>query len=172
MKNLVFLLLPCLFISCNYSDNSADVLKRENELLKRELELNGYTNTDLLVTDSIYDPVDNYDYTRNVRENVAYCKNSKFTIRIDYLNNGQNRYTSWDQPKKITDQPSLVLYDGRYESSSSGNRGYIFNNGKWTYYIHYIVVSEDDTHGLFLDIYSDQVRKVRFKMTDLFDYTK
>ena len=60
-----------------------------------------------------------YPSVKNYKENVLVCKTKKYLIRIDLLDNEELRYTSWSNPKPISEKPDLILYNGCKEFQGS-----------------------------------------------------
>ena len=65
------------------------------------------------------------------KENYVSIQSGKFQIRVDALQDGSLRYSSWNKPKTMADPPDLVLENG--EENNQGRLSFIFENGAWTY---------------------------------------
>lgn len=84
----------------------------------------------------------------NYKQPVLNWKTKNFTIRIDSLENGFYRYSSWGVNIKVGSKPDLVLNKGKMQiQGSAGNREYIFNNGKYSYRVSVNILGKDHFLG-------------------------
>jgi len=160
---LISSIIMLLFIfSCKQSDKENQLLQKEAELIKKEELLNSkrkqLEGKELLVK-----------LNSDVKRNVIHCDNKKFTIKIDRLKNGELRYLSWNKPKTISEEPDLILYDGKVEQQGSGGGyHYFFTNGDWRYTIENNLMGETaESIGIFLKLFKNEKKKLSTKMTDL-----
>jgi hypothetical protein len=76
-----------------------------------------------------------------------------FHIRIDELQNGKYRYSSWSKTKNISDKPDLVLVNGELKfEGSGGNHRYTFTNNKYTYICHVIIIGHNTSPPGILEV--------------------
>jgi|GEM_PF-1353681 len=161
---MILLPLAAFFLLGCQNRRSSALLEKENELLRRELELakkesaiqNTPTEPNARPEGSGTASEKPFDYEAGAQDNVIYWENKSFTIRVDITAYGQYRYFCWNKPKKITDQPDMEVYcDGCYErSGSGGNYSFTFPKGEWTYVVQYInITAEEDTFGPYLSLY-------------------
>lgn len=103
------------------------------------------------------------------KENILVCQTDRYLIRIDQLDNNGLRYISWNKPKRFTDKPDLILFDGETEfQGSMGGVTYTFENGKWTYEIDRVEMAEsDDKLGLYLRVSRKNKVKMFFKTEEI-----
>lgn len=77
------------------------------------------------------------------KNNVYSVQTKKFIIRVDELENGELRYSSWGGDKNISSEPSLILYNGERIFEGSGGNNYTeFNNGNLKYIVWENRISE------------------------------
>jgi hypothetical protein len=92
------------------------------------------------------------------KENILVCETKRFVIRIDYLDNNELRYVSWNKPKTMKDKPDLVLLKGIQEfQGSMGGVSYTFVNKTIFYQLDQVDMAEsDDEAGFFLRIFKNK----------------
>lgn len=76
-----------------------------------------------------------------------------YRIRIDRMENGSCRYTSWSKKKKMSDRPDCIIYDGTYDKDKSL---YIFRKDNYRYEVN-IEHKGSETHENLM-IYKDDKR--------------
>lgn len=69
---------------------------------------------------------------RNYSEPVCLLFADKYRIRIDLMQDGKIRYSSWKKDAAISAIPDLVIYDGQRWGSRWGTN-YDFKNGEYEY---------------------------------------
>ncbi|SHF25910.1 hypothetical protein [Pedobacter caeni] len=85
---------------------------------------------------------------------VQLLETSKFKIRIDDLGEGNYRYASWSLKNKMSDQPDLILKNGKFISEGSGgNHRFEFKSGDYVYDCLIMVMRGKDTPPAMLTIY-------------------
>jgi hypothetical protein len=85
---------------------------------------------------------------------VCILETSKFRIRIDDLGKDNYRYASWSIKKSMSDEPDLVITNGKWVADGSGgNSHYDFKKGAFLYECYIIVMGEDDSPPATLTIY-------------------
>jgi hypothetical protein len=104
-----------------------------------------------------------------VDQQIIHASNDKFIVKVDRLSDQTIRYQSWSKPKQITDQPDLMLSNGRIEQQgTAGGYIYFFKNADWEYIVQDRWMSEDpDGEGIFLKLVHNNEEKLHAKLTDL-----
>lgn len=81
-----------------------------------------------------------YKDLENFKHNILEIELIPYKIRIDYMQNGTYRYSSWKN-KKMNEKPDIIISNGLLMESTSGEKGwrslkekYVFEN-KGFYYI-------------------------------------
>jgi len=83
---------------------------------------------------------------RNYATPVLSAKTKNYLLRIDELENGKYRYSSWGAKKDQSQEPDIVLNNGQQvPDGSGGNHFYLFRNGEYTYRFLVIVLGENDS---------------------------
>jgi hypothetical protein len=162
---LVFTTVSLFYCSNSGKDNST--LERENELLKKELELEKREHE--ISSKEIEIDNQKFKVELNVSDNLIYCQNEKFIIRIDRMKDGDLRYISWNKPKSENELPGLILSNGGVEQQGTIG-GYIFTfvNKEWTYIIEDNQVGEtDESVGRFLKLLQNGNEILYTKMKDI-----
>jgi len=74
----------------------------------------------------------------------------RFHIRVDELKDGQLRYTSWSKGKRVSEQPDLILHNGKLQMDGSGrNQSYVFYNKEYKYQLKVNTIgSSSATYGM------------------------
>ncbi|WP_041557402.1 hypothetical protein [Cellulophaga algicola] len=148
MRKILSLILVISIFSCKNSEKENKIESKTKELEVKEqiLELNS-----------------------EVENNIIHCENEKFIIKIDNLKNGNLRYTSWDKPKSIFNEPNLILYDGKIEQQGTGGGyHYVFKSDEWNYIIENNLMGETkESMGIFLKLLKNGKQKGYSKMNDL-----
>lgn len=164
MKNFLAFSFALIFtfFSCKNSEKEDQLTQKEIELFEKEKELEAITKQLELQEQLI-------ELNSEVQNNIIHCENEKFTIKIDRLKNDVIRYVSWNKPKKISDEPNLILYDGKIEvQGTGGGYHYIFKNGEWNYIIENNFMGETvESMGIFLKLLQNGKQKIYTKMTDI-----
>lgn len=163
MKNIFyFLLMLFVFVACNSNLDSKNKIL-ENELEKQKNELKELEKTEENHNSVLFNP------NNGVDRNLVLCKNSKFLIRVDLMEDGELRYISWNLPKQQNDTPSLILRNGYTEKKGTmGGYDYIFRNAEWTYVIEDNQMGESiESIGIFLRLQQNEKLVLYSKMTDL-----
>lgn len=155
MRKILSLVLLISFFSCKNSKKENNL--KETELTQKENNLEPKTKEQILALNS------------EVKSNIIHCENEMFIIKIDDLKNGDLRYTSWDKPKSILDEPNLILYKGKVErQGTSGGYHYIFKSGEWSYIIENNFIGETaESMGVFLRLLNNGKQEKYSKMTNL-----
>ncbi len=106
---------------------------------------------------------------KHFKENVLVCQSEKFLIRIDLMDDYSYRYSSWSLPKKINEEPDLILEKGTSEFlGTMGGIIYSFKNHSWTYNIEKINIAEkDEDTGLFLRLYKNDKMEVNQRCKEI-----
>ena len=152
MKKIILAITTVFLFSCNNSEKKDNSLEKENELLKKELELQKRESEVSSKEKEVAKPKFNSDL--NVRGNLIHCQNEKFIIRIDRMNNGSLRYSTWNKPKNESNEPGLILSNGEIEKQGTmGGYIYTFENGEWNYIVEDNQMGEsDESVGIFLKL--------------------
>jgi hypothetical protein len=81
---------------------------------------------------------------------------SKFRIRIDDLGNDNYRYASWSVKKAMSEEPNLVITNGKWIPDGSGGNSYFdFKKGNYLYQCYIIVLGTKDSPPATLTIYQN-----------------
>ncbi len=64
-----------------------------------------------------------------------------YTIRIDKMKDGTYRYASWKRPKKMSENPDIIIYGGTHKKEQ-----FIFNNEGYTYIVDDYLSPERDKY--------------------------
>lgn len=79
------------------------------------------------------------------KEPVYILETSKFRIRIDDLGNNNYRYASWSIKQKMTEQPDLIITNGKWiQDGTGGNHQIEFKKGNYVYECYIIVLGEKE----------------------------
>lgn len=159
---IISLIISLGFYSCKDSEKEKQLIQKEIELSEKEKQIESDIKKLEIKEKRI-------ELTNEVKNNIIHCENEKFIIKVDNLNNGDLRYISWDKPKTVSDEPNLVLYDGKVEQQGTGGGyHYLFKNDEWNYVIENNFMGETlESMGVFLKILKNEERKLYSKMTDL-----
>jgi len=164
MKKIVILVfLMVVSTSCNNSEKEKHLLQKEIELLKKEKKLNEKEKE--ITKKEIFIPkiTTKKDVVLN---NIIHCENEKFIVKIDNLKNNNIRYTCWNKPKTISDNPDIVLYNGKVEIPDNGGYHYVFKKGDWKYIVENNF-SRLEQSGIYLKLLKNGKRKLYKKMKDI-----
>jgi len=78
---------------------------------------------------------------------------SKFRIRIDDMGNDNYRYASWSIKQKMSEEPDLVITNGKWISDGSGgNSHFDFKKGNYLYQCYITVLGPSDSPPASLTI--------------------
>ena len=104
-----------------------------------------------LERETLHKSLSDYDY------NVFSFRTEKFLVRIDKLENGDLRYSSWGSGKNIMDKPSLILFNGKriYELGSVGNNYIEFSSSNIKYKI-WENINNDKSYPYTLEVYQNE----------------
>ncbi|MBF4492463.1 hypothetical protein IRZ83_06205 [Flavobacterium sp. JLP] len=81
---------------------------------------------------------------------------SKFRIRIDDLGNENYRYASWSIKKSMSEEPDLIISNGKWiADGSGGNSKFNFKKGAYLYECYIIVLGTSDSPPASLTIYQN-----------------
>lgn len=118
-----------------------DIYKYDGHLYKLEKSI--YKSTEPL-----YNDLENFKY------NIVGIDLAPYKIRIDYMNNGSYRYSSWKN-KKTNEKPDIIIENGLLLESINGEKGvislkekYLFENNGY----YYIVSFERVVYNRFISI--------------------
>ncbi|MCI9846088.1 hypothetical protein FLV_14985 [Flavobacterium pectinovorum] len=82
---------------------------------------------------------------------------SKFRVRIDDLGNNNYRYASWSLKKKMSEEPDLVISNGKwFREGTGGNNRFEFKKGQYIYECHISPLRENGTAPAGLTIYQNK----------------
>ena len=162
MRKILSLVILISFFSCKKSGKENNLNQKETELTQKENRLESKTK-ELKVKEQIL------KLNSEFEKNIIHCENEKFTIKVDKLKNGDLRYISWNKPKTISDEPNLILYDGKVERQGTGGGfHYIFKSEDWNYIVENNFMGETtESMGIFLKLLNNGKQKLYSKMTDL-----
>jgi hypothetical protein len=92
------------------------------------------------------------------KKNYVTCETDKFIIRVDLMDDDDLRYVAWSKPKKISDAPDIVLFNGAQEfQGTMGGVTYTFENHDYYYRVDQKDLAPSDRYvGLFLRIYKSK----------------
>ncbi len=81
---------------------------------------------------SLHRSVTHYDQA------VVELTTARFHIRVDSIGKGQGklRYSAWPINKNTSEEPDIILNNGRVFNSNGRNQSYIFNNGTYSYQLN------------------------------------
>jgi hypothetical protein len=103
----------------------------------------------------------------NFIQPVSIFETAQYRVRIDDLGNRNYRYASWPLKSKMSDKPSIVLSNGRYDPDGSGGSGnFNFKSGIFLYTCFISARGENDALGHLIikkndkEILSQQVKKL------------
>jgi len=101
------------------------------------------------------------------KQSILVLKSDNYLIRVDLMEDNSLRYISWSNPKKISDKPDLILFNGIQKfQGTMGGVIYSFKNGDWTYTVDYVALcNEIDNCGYFLKLSQKGEEKKSIKMT-------
>jgi len=101
-------------------------------------------------------------------ENRLVIKSKTFLARIDETKDGY-RYIAWNNGKKISEKPDIILFSGDQEFlGSQGGVQYTFKNGDWTYIIVDDYMSEEEAlEGVHLHLLYKGKQKHSYKCEKL-----
>jgi len=100
------LILTLSFYSCKDAEKEKQLIQKEIELSEKEKQLESDTKK-LKTQETII------ELNTEVKNNVIHSENNKFVIKVDNLKNGDLRYISWNKPNTVSDEPDLILYNGK-----------------------------------------------------------
>ncbi len=160
-----------------HSKKEKDLLEKEKELLKREIALAkkekaaqtaDQTNKTATLTEEKpkkdEDELAAVDITENVAENIIYCENKKYFIRVDKLTNGKIRYASWNKPKTTKHVPNIMLFDPTTDYLEEFGPRYLFHNKGWTYIIEHGEKTEYVDESVYIRLWKDDKEHYYSKM--------
>ncbi|MEO7977866.1 hypothetical protein [Flavobacterium sp.] len=82
---------------------------------------------------------------------------SKFRVRIDDLGNDNYRYASWPLKKKMSEEPDLVISNGKwFREGTGGNQRFEFKKGQYIYECHIAPMREKGSTPASLTIYQNK----------------
>ena len=150
-----------VLFACNNPNNNAALLEKENERLKRELELEKKEDR--------RKPRENFNPNLGVDRNLIHCQNEKFILRVDMMSGETLRYTTWTKPKNEASKPSMMLFNGQYEKQGSmGGYIYTFQNNEWLYIVEDKQMGESvEATGTFLKLFQNETQILYTKMKDI-----
>ena len=162
MRKILSLLILLAIFSCKNAE-------KEKQSIQNETDLTGKENKITSEGDKLEVKEQQIDLDAAVKNNIIYCENSQFSIKVDNLKNGGIRYTSWNKPKSISDEPDLILYDGKVEQQGTGGGyHYLFESGEWRYIIENNLMGETvESMGVFFKLLKNGEQKSYSKMNDL-----
>jgi len=149
-------------LSCKNSDNENNLSQGEIDITTNENKLDSASKKIKIQNNQI-------ESDSELNDNIIYCENKDFIIKVDNLTNDDLRYSSWNKPKTINDEPDLVLYDGIVEQQGTGGGyHYSFKNDYWKYIVENNYMGEtEESMGIFIKVLKNDERKLYSKMTDL-----
>ncbi|MFB9078068.1 hypothetical protein ACFFLS_18925 [Flavobacterium procerum] len=94
---------------------------------------------------------------KEFKEPLYVLETSKFRIRIDDLGNQKYRYASWSIKKSMSEEPDLILKNGKWIPDGSGGNSYFeFKSGNFVYQCYIIVLGQSDSPPATLTIYQNK----------------
>jgi hypothetical protein len=94
---------------------------------------------------------------KEFKEPLYVLETSKFRIRIDDLGNQKYRYASWSIKKSMSEEPDLILKNGKWIPDGSGGNSYFeFKSGNFVYQCYIIVLGQSDSPPATLTIYQNE----------------
>lgn len=98
-----------------------------------------------------------HESIRVYKHPILEWQTSRFHIRIDALDGGNYRYTSWGIDTPTSEPPDLVLSDGEviYEGSG-GNHYYVFTHGAYSYRCYVNVIGSDESAMASVHVYQGE----------------
>lgn len=94
-----------------------------------------------------------YSSLKSFKSPTYKIKTKSFLIRIDELNNGKYRYTSWKIGKSESTKPDLILTNGYLQfDGSGGNHTITFKKGEFNYKIYRGIIGEKDAAEVSLTV--------------------
>ena len=82
---------------------------------------------------------------------------SKFRVRIDDLGNNNYRYASWSIKKEMSEEPDLVITNGKwFREGTGGNHRFEFKKGQYIYECSISPLREKGTAPANLTIYQNK----------------
>ncbi|WP_025743303.1 hypothetical protein [Aquimarina pacifica] len=104
-----------------------------------------------------------------VDNNLIHASNDKYIVKVDRLSDNTIRYQSWGKSKKITEEPDLILTNGKIEKQGSeGCYFYFFKNKDWEYILEERPISnETDSKSVYLKLLNNGEEKVYSKLSNL-----
>ena len=116
--------------SASYHESESYIVKN-NSLIRISKIVDDNFNYKYIVYDG-ENEVDVYEALRRVNLNIAFFKTKKFNIKIDLLDNGNYRYSSWSASKNLRNTPDLVLKNG-VKQEADNEISYKFEKGEFSY---------------------------------------
>ena len=91
---------------------------------------------------------------------VLEMETKSFKIRVDNVGDYNYRYTSWTPDQEFSEEPFLILKNGKMmNDGSGGNHFYSWDNGPRRYEVYVIVLGANDSPPAVLNVY-EGVKKV------------
>lgn len=72
----------------------------------------------------------------NYSQALVELTTKRFQIRVDSLDGGVLRYTSWPVGRLMTDKPELILSNGQIIGGNGRNQRFVFDNGSFSYQLN------------------------------------
>ncbi|MDX6180947.1 hypothetical protein SGQ44_02185 [Flavobacterium sp. Fl-77] len=99
----------------------------------------------------------------NFETPVCILETSKFRVRIDDLGNDNYRYASWPLKKAMSEEPDLVITNGKwFQDGTGGNHHFDFKKGQYLYECYIAPLREKGASPASLTIYNNE-KKILFQ---------
>jgi curved DNA-binding protein CbpA len=91
---------------------------------------------------------------RDYKQPILEWNTARFHIRIDDIGEYKYRYSAWRIGKKTSDEPDLILFNGKQVfEGSGGNHHYTFTAGKYIYRCSVNIIGKSSIAGT-LDVFN------------------
>ncbi len=101
---------------------------------------------------------------------ILSFRTDNFIIRVDEIERGNYRYTSWNKNKKTLDEADIIIHDGvRHFYGSGGNHNYLFKNDNYIYVIQVNTFcnKEDECLKLLVYKFEQSIKDLRMISEDI-----
>lgn len=101
-------------------------------------------------------------------ESILEWQTPRFHVRVDKVDDGNLRYAAWSKGKHLSQQPDIILNNGRMIMEGSGrNQGYIFQNGNFSYQLKMNSGVSSQTNAGALEVYQSGKRIMQETANDV-----
>jgi len=145
--------------SSNYGVHNGDIWFSEDGKI---ITINYQSEKEIRLRDSLAEKVrsEMHPSVTKWTLHVLTGKTNTVLISIDRMPNEKYRYIAWNNPKKTSEKPDLLINDGDMEGTRWWQK-YIFKNNEWKYVIEHdtILLDKKDT-AWHLTVYKNEIEKL------------